>query len=48
MKIGHAITNAVSLHIAEGPFKLGAFTNDSIKEYAKMIYQISDELNQEL
>jgi len=50
MKIGHAITNAVNLHVA-----LGSFPNNSkddmmssIKEYAKMIYQISEELNQEL
>jgi len=48
MKIGHAITNAVNLHVALGNTPSTNNDKDSIKEYAKMIYQISDELNQEL
>lgn len=47
IKIGHAITNAVNLQIAYG----GGDEKDmrvSIKNYAKMIYQISEDLNNEL
>lgn len=47
IKIGHAITNAVSLFIANGSVS-GKDTKESIKEYAKLIYQISEELNNEL
>ena len=52
VKIGHAITNAVSLHCALGSIKgddhIELSSKDSIKEYAKMIYQISEELNTEI
>lgn len=47
IKIGHAITNAVSLVCANG---IGHAPNEkeAIKMYAKMIYELSDELNNEL
>jgi hypothetical protein len=48
MKIGHAITNAVNLHVALGSSDPVMDMKESIKEYAEMVYQISDELNQEL
>jgi len=47
VKIGHAITNAVVLYCSDGKIHDKPI-NESIKEYAKMIYQISDELNNEL
>ena len=48
IKIGHAITNAVSLHCAEGIHASAENSKESIKTYAKMIYQISEELNSEI
>lgn len=46
IKIGHAITNAVSLYVALGGS--GKDSKEAIKDFAKMIYQISEELNNEL
>lgn len=46
IKIGHAITNAVSIFVANGAN--GMSDKDAIKNYAKLIYQISEELNNEL
>lgn len=46
MKIGHAITNAVNMYIALGSSDLDR--KEAIKDYAKLIYQISEELNNEL
>ena len=46
MKIGHAITNATNMYIALGSSDLGI--KEAIKDYAKLIYQISEELNNEL
>lgn len=51
IKIGHAINNAVILcgqigNIETPSGKLGL--KDSIKEYAKLIYDISEELNREI
>lgn len=51
IKIGHAINNAVNLHCALGlPENVSPATTakGSIKEYAKMIYIISEELNNEI
>lgn len=47
IKIGHAVTNAVSLVCANGR---GEYFDikEAVKAYAKMIYQISEELNEEL
>lgn len=47
IKIGHAITNAVSIFCSNGSYE-AMNMKDSIKAYAKMIYQISEELNNEL
>ena len=47
IKIGHAITNAVSIFCSNGNYE-AMNMKDSIKAYAKMIYQISEELNNEL
>lgn len=48
IKIGHAITNAVNLHIAQGSASENQNIKDSIKTYAGMIYQLSEELNNEI
>lgn len=50
IKIGHAITNAVSLYCAYGADLADnpESPKDSIRQYAKMIYQISEELNTEI
>lgn len=48
IKIGHAITNGVALYNAHGESAEGKGIRDSIKDYSKLIYQISEELNQEL
>lgn len=52
IKIGHAITNAVQLTLADynqypDHWTTGNIEKD-IKDYAKMIYKISEELNNEL
>ena len=47
IKIGHAINNAVILVSGVGCLE-DMNHYDSIKEYAKMIYQISEELNNEI
>ena len=47
VKVGHAITNAVSLFVTNGSYE-AMNMKESIKAYAKMIYQISEELNNEL
>jgi hypothetical protein len=47
IKVGHAITNAVSLFVTNGSYE-AMNMKESIKAYAKMIYQISEELNNEL
>lgn len=48
IKIGHAITNAVNLHISQGSSQENQNIKDSIKDYAKLIYDISEELNTEI
>ena len=47
VKVGHAITNAVSLFVTNGSYE-AMNMKESIKAYAKMIYQISEELDNEL
>lgn len=48
IKIGHAITNAVVLYCAKGHSDIdGNGVANEIKHYAKMILEISDELNRE-
>jgi hypothetical protein len=47
IKIGHAITNGVSIFLSNGSFE-AMDMKESIKAYAKMIHQISEELNNEL
>lgn len=47
MKIGHAITNGVNIFLSNGSFQ-AMDMKESIKAYSKMIYQISEELNNEL
>ena len=46
IKIGHALTNAVSLYAALGGE--GKPRQEAIKQYAIEIYQLSEELNNEL
>lgn len=49
--IGHAINNAVSLYCAHGDalsLSNSVTDRECIKEYAKEIYRISEELNREL
>ena len=46
VKVGHAVTNAVTLVASQGTN--GKDLKESIKEYAQMIYLISEELNTEL
>jgi hypothetical protein len=47
IKIGHSVTNAVSIFLSNGSFE-AMDMKESIKAYAKMIHQISEELNNEL
>ena len=47
IKIGHAITNGVSIFLSNGSYE-AMDMKESIKAYAKMIHQISEELNNEL
>ena len=47
MKVGHALTNGVALFNAQGPVNDYNMTQ-SIKEYATVIYKLSEELNNEL
>lgn len=47
IKIGHALTNGVNIFLSQGNFD-AMDDKESIKAYAKMIYQISEELNNEL
>lgn len=46
VKIGHAITNAVSMYVALGGD--GKNRMDAIEMYAKEIYELSEKLNNEL
>lgn len=53
MKVGHAITNGVSMFNTHGSdyvdlSKIENTPKAIIKEYSKMIYQINEELNNEL
>lgn len=46
VKVGHALTNAVSLYVAIGGN--GQERPEAIKTYAKEIYMLSEQLNNEL
>jgi len=47
IKVGHSVTNAVSIICANGTPE-GVDLKEAIKSYAKMIYDISNELNEEI
>jgi hypothetical protein len=47
IKIGHALTNGVNIFLSNGSYE-AMNMKESIKAYAKMVYEISDELNNEL